>query len=300
MTTRRPKLAPPATDLSRRAAGLGVESVSGLADEPWTGLVAPWSLGCSPTGTDADGLGRRPLHKQRRVALSACRFDGPDQPGHTRTGPDPAGASRTLSLPCLGFLAIIVHFGLLICGLGVQVPRGAPVIKALTWRLPPGPGLLHVRSGRLGAPWVLGRRWTGLVRVGLAGPSRTRPPRPSRSSPHRHCGSGWAGAGARSTAGRRACCVPLGRLRRFITGFAKANALATGAPCRSHMSISRTVPCGPVIVHWRAGSCPHRSHSRTSTTFFAMIARLSEHQGGTRLLDCEPTGRFSNNARIAA
>jgi len=107
------------------------------ADELWARLVAPWSLGCSPPGTDAAGLGRRPLHKQRCVANGACRFDGPDPRGRTRTGPDPAAASRRFPLHCLRFLAMIVHLGLLIRGLGVQVPRGAPVIKALTWHFVP-------------------------------------------------------------------------------------------------------------------------------------------------------------------
>src|SRR5258706_8752535 len=51
-------------------------------------------------------------------------------------------------------LAASVHerpSGLLIRGLGVQVPRGAPVIKALAWSFSPVRSLLHVHYGRLGA-----------------------------------------------------------------------------------------------------------------------------------------------------
>src|SRR5258705_13479578 len=61
--------------------------------------------------------------------------------------------------------------GLLIRGLGVQVPRGAPVIKALTWSSSPDRGLLHVHNGRLCAPCVLRSRRTVAVLVGLGFPS---------------------------------------------------------------------------------------------------------------------------------
>jgi len=98
---------------------------------------------------------------------------GPDRRGRGRTGPDARPLDRTFSLLRLGFLVLIVHFGLLIRGLGVQVPRGAPVIKALTWSISPVRGLLHVHSGRLGARWVLGRRWTVLMLAGCDGTART-------------------------------------------------------------------------------------------------------------------------------
>ena len=78
---------------------------------------------------------------------------------------EPHPLARSLSPSSIGSTTR----GLLIRGLGVQVPRGAPVIKALAWRFPLDRGLLRVHSGRSGAPWVLGRRWTVPVPVGRNG-----------------------------------------------------------------------------------------------------------------------------------
>src|SRR2546429_3821376 len=90
-------------------------------------------------------------------------------------------------------------------------------------------------------------------------------------------GSGGGGGGGGSVAGRAAGCTAPRRPGRF-DALARAYALATGALWWSHRSISRVAPSGPVIVQVWAGSLPHRSHARTSTTFLAMIARLSDHR----------------------
>jgi len=50
-------------------------------------------------------------------------------------------------------------------------------------------------------------------------------------------------------------------------------------------------PSGPVIVHVWAGCWPHRSHSRTSTTFLAMIARLSDAVWTAPRIHCRPSHR---------
>jgi hypothetical protein len=83
--------------------------------------------------------------------------------------------------------------------------------------------------------------------------------------------------GRRCRVGRAAGCTAPRRPRRF-DALARAYALATGALWWSHRSISPAAPSGPVIVQMWAGSLPHRSHARTSTTFLAMIARLSDHR----------------------
>lgn len=93
---------------------------------------------------------------------------------------------------------------------------------------------------------------------------------------YRHIGSG-GGEGGVGSAGRRAAgCTAPRRTSRFDAR-ARAYALATAAPWCAHRSISRAAPSGPMIVQAWAGSLPHRSHARTSTTFLAMITRLSDH-----------------------
>src|SRR5205814_2871616 len=116
-----------------------------------------------------------------------------------------------------------------------------------------------------------------------------------------HIGSG-GGAGGAGSAGRRpeGCTAPR-RPRRF-DAVARAYALATGALWWSHRSISRAAPSGPVIVQVWAGSLPHRSHARTSTTFLAMIARLSDHRTSRLALRQRPqpdANVIAQRARIA-
>jgi hypothetical protein len=104
---------------------------------------------------------------------------------------------------------------------------------------------LHVRYGHLGARWVLWRRWTVVALVGLAGPSGQHTARwPSLSPAHRQFGSGWIGwVAGKSMSGRRARCAGPGR-GGCGSSSPERNALATGAPCRLHRSIARTVSSG--------------------------------------------------------